>query len=308
MPNDRLKLAVVASALSQDPRVVPIRAREAGFRGVLFDAYAPALNVPDLAASGRREFRQFLSAQDRQLVGLQWDVGPKGFGPGADVDQALARLDRIMEAAAGLLSPLVCVEVGPLPEPPPAEQTKPQVTPGQAGLILLPTAGDIGKLAAPPEPPQRVAPPPDPALLSQVDGALSEAGRRADRYGVAVAFRSELASFAALERALRKASCPWFGVDLDPVMMLRDEWDADAIFSRLGSLVRHVRGRDATRGASHRTKPAVLGKGNVNWGETLANLDASDYSGWITVDPLELPDRVAAAVSAREALERLAGM
>jgi sugar phosphate isomerase/epimerase len=302
-----LKLAVVAAALSQDPRAVPARAREAGFRGVLFDAYSPSLNIPDLSASGRREFRQLLSAQDRELVGLQWDAGANGFGPGADVDQALARLDRVMEAAAGLLVPLVCVEVGPLPEPPPSAKPRPQVAAEQAGLILIPSAGDIGSLVNPHPEAQRPSEtrPPDPAFVSQVDGALAEVGRRADRYGVTLAFRSELASFAALERVIQKCACPWFGVDLDPVMMLRDEWDADEIFSRLGSLVRHVRARDATRGSNRRTKPAVVGKGAVNWGELLANLDQAGYAGWITVDPLELPDRVAAAVAAREVLVKL---
>jgi sugar phosphate isomerase/epimerase len=310
MPNERLKLAVVAAALSQDPREVPVRAREAGFRGLLFDAYSPSLNIPDLSASGRREFRGLLSAQDRELVGLQWDAGPKGFGPGADVDQALARLDRVMESAAGMLSPLVCVEVGPLPEPPPTATPKPRITSDQAGLILIPSAGDIGTVGTS----QREAPqpsdarPPDPAFVSQVDGALSELGRRADRYGVVLAFRSELASFAALERALQKSACPWFGVDLDPVMMLRDEWDADEVFSRFGNQVRHVRARDATRGASRRTKPAVVGKGAVNWGELLANLDQAGYAGWMTVDPLELPDRVAAAIAARKVLEKTSGV
>src|SRR5437764_13218959 len=137
MPNDKVKLAVVASAVSNDPRAAPTRARELGFAGLLFDAFSGALDIPDLSASGRREFRHVLSAQDRQLVGLRWDAGPRGFGPGADVDQALARLDRAMDAAAGLASPLVCVEVGPLPEPPRQPKPKPQVTPQQAGLILL---------------------------------------------------------------------------------------------------------------------------------------------------------------------------
>lgn len=308
MANERLKLAVIAAALSQDPRSTPARARETGFRGLLFDAYSPALNIPDLSGSGRREFRQTLSAQDRQLVGLQWDAGAKGFGPGADVDHALARLERVMEAAAGMQSPLVCVEVGPLPEPTPDAKSKPKVTPEQAGLILIPMAGDIAAAGGSrTEAPQRSSPPPDPAFVSQVDGALGELGRRADRYGVVLAFRSELASFAAMERVLQKSACPWFGVDLDAVMMLRDEWEADEIFSRFGNHVRHVRARDATRGASHRTKPAVVGTGAVNWGELLANLDETDYAGWVTVDPLELPDRVAAAVAARKVLEKLVG-
>ncbi|HEY2584363.1 MAG TPA: TIM barrel protein [Tepidisphaeraceae bacterium] len=112
-----------------------------------------------------------------------------------------------------------------------------------------------------------------------------------------LAFRSELSSFASLELALRQAACPWFGVDLDPVALLRDEWEADEFFSRLGPLVRHVRARDAVGGAGRRTKPAVVGQGSVPWEAVLGNLDQTGYQGWMTLDPVELTDRVGAAVA-----------
>src|SRR5512144_472442 len=102
MPNERIRLAVVAPAVATNPRLAPARSRELGFSGLLFDAYSSSLDIPGLTATGRREFRHVLSAQDQQLVGLRWDTGPKGLGPGADVEQALSRLDRVMEAAAGL--------------------------------------------------------------------------------------------------------------------------------------------------------------------------------------------------------------
>jgi len=298
MPNATDRLSIVASAVSNDPRQAPARSRELGFSGLLFDAYSASLDIPDLSTTGRREFRNVLSAQDQQLVGLRWDTGPKGFGPGADVDQALSRLDRVMEAAAGLVAPLVTVDLGPLPEPPPAVKPKPRITPDVAGLILLPTSSDLAAVRKP-EATSPSLPPPDPSFVSQVDGALTELGRRADRYGVTIAFRSELASFSAVERALKATACPWFGVELDPVSVLRDEWDVDEVFSRLGSFFRHVRARDALRGADRRTKPAIVGRGTVNWAELLSNLEAAGYAGWITVDPTELADRSAAAVAAR---------
>ena len=307
MPRSTLPLGVVAAALSNDLRAAPARARAAGFAGLQFDAYSSVLNIPDLSGSGRREFARLLAAQDQRLVGLRWDAGPKGLGPGADVDQALARLERVMEAAAGLASPLVSVELGPLPEPPAAPKPKPKVTREQAGLILLPEGlGGGGAGAAGSATPQAAAgPAPDPAFVSHVDGALAELCRRADRYSVIVALRSELASFAALERALRQVNCPWFGVDLDPVAVLRDPWDADEVFSRLGGFICHVRGRDAIRGADRRTKPAPVGSGSTDWGHLLSNLDEAGYAGWITVDPIELTDRATAATQAREYLAKL---
>ena len=305
MPKEPLRLGVVAAAVSNDPRAAPLRSRAAGFAGLLFDAYSAALNIPDLSASGRREFVRLLSSQEQQLVGLRWDTGPRGLGPGADVDQAVARLDRVMEAAAALGSPLVCVDLGALPEPPRLPKPVPRVTPQQAGLILLPTAADVDKASGAPARAEPPAPPVDPSFASQVDAARVEIGRRADRYNVVLAFRSELSSLAALARAISQSGCPWFGVDLDPVAVLRDEWDLDETFSQLGPSVRHVRARDAVRGAERRTRPAAVGKGNVNWEHLLSNLEGAGYVGWLTVDPLELPDRSAAAAQARQWLMNL---
>ncbi len=182
-------LAVLAAALSADPRQIPALARQAGFGGLLFDAFSGELNIPDLSSTGVREFRHLLASQNQQLVGLRVDLSPSGFGPGADVDRALSQLDRVMETAARAAGPLVCLELGPLPE-----QTS--------------GAADI-------------------AFASQVDAALADLGARADRYKTIVAFRSELASFAALHRAIAAVRCPWFGFDLDPVAILamRGRWE-----------------------------------------------------------------------------------
>ncbi len=282
--------AVVASVLSADPREAASAARRTGFAGLLFDAYSPTLTLGDLSGTGRREFRHVLAAADCQLVGLRVDLGVKGLGPGADVDRLLSQFDAVLSAAAGLVAPLVVAEIGPLPEPPPTVAARPAVTPEQAGRILLPSF-------APPPAPAAPPPPLDAVHAAAVDAALTELGVRADRYSVVVAMRSELSSLAALDRALSAARCPWFGVDLDPVSILRDAWDVDETFSRLGPLVRHVRARDAVKGTDRRTKPAPLGRGDTAWDHLLANLDGADYHGWLTLDPAELPDRPAAATA-----------
>src|SRR5688572_1027551 len=164
VPEEKSKLGVVASAFSPDARTAPTLARKAGFDGLLFQARSDPLDIAELSMSGRREFARMLSAQNQQLVGLRHDLGPKGFAPGAAVDRELSWLERVLEAAAGLGAPLVCLDVGPLPVPLPSEPSKPAVTPDMAGLILLPTlprAGAYTRIAA-------AAQPPDPAMVSQV--------------------------------------------------------------------------------------------------------------------------------------------
>ena len=291
MAKESLQIGVRAAALSADVREAARLARTSGFSGLQLDAVSPSLDVTTLSQTGRRELMHVLSSNDQQLIGLCADAGPKGFGPGADIDRILARAQKIMEAAKGLNAPLICIDAGPLPEPEATTAPPPRITPQDAGLIIIPTP--------PPAPREgRPVPGPDPAFLSHIDTALSALGALADRIGVTVVFYSDLASFAAMNRALTAARCPSFGVDLDPVAILRDDWTLDEIFSRLGPFIRHVRARDATAGADRRTKAACIGQGSTSWPELLAALDQTGYRGWITIDPLELPDRLAAASAA----------
>jgi sugar phosphate isomerase/epimerase len=291
-------LAVSATALTDDPRRAPQLARRLGFAGLAYPAASASVDLTQLSATGRREFRQLFSSQDQQLVALAADLGPRGFAPGADVDRVLSRLDKVLEAARGLAVPLVTADLGPLPPVADAPKPKPRVTTHMAGLILLPDTAAATSSDASQQP--SASPPVDPAFVSQVDAALLDLGQRADRYNVMLAFRSDLSSFASLDRALRRADCPWFGVDLDPVAILRDEWDADEVFSTLGPLIRHVRARDAVAGTDHRTRPAIIGQGTTDWPALLARLDEAGYHGWITIDPTELPDRTAAAQAGRK--------
>jgi sugar phosphate isomerase/epimerase len=251
---ESIQFAVTAETFISRIREAPRLSREAGFHGLQFNPFLPSLNLIDLSATGRREFRHWLAVHDQQLASLSVDIGPKGLSNKADLDRILSRLDTVMETAAGIGTRLVCVELNVLP-----------------GLE-------------------------DHQSNSQMDAAFSELGRHADRYGVIIAMRSELAGFASLERLLKTANCPWFGIDLDPVTILRDDWSMDEIFSHVGTLIRHVRGRDAVA-ANKRTKPTPIGSGSTDWSALFANLAGVDYRGWVTVDAVELPDRVAAATS-----------
>jgi sugar phosphate isomerase/epimerase len=269
-------------------------ARQAGFAGLLFDAFGSSLSITDLSITGRREFRHMMASQDRQLVGFRVDLGNKGFGPGADVDRLLSQMGKVMEAAAGLAAPLLCVETGPLPEPPRIPPPKPKITAEQAGLILIPSFDTTPTESTEPAPTPTSA---EIAFAAQVDAAMTEAGVLADRFNVTLALHSDLSSFAALQRTLQSVRCPWIDINLDPVSVLRDQWNLDEVFAQLGPLIRHVRGRDAVAGADKRTKPTTIGRGDTKWDRLLANLESADYQGWLSFDPGDLNDRPAAAIA-----------
>lgn len=291
-------LSVVATSVATDLRSAPKAARQLGFAGLQLPMSFGGVDLADLSGSGLRDVRQLLASHEQQLVAISADLGPKGFSPGADIDRVLKRLGSAMESARALMAGVVTVDLGPLPQPASPQKPATRVTPGMAGLILLPSADEVAAVA------KREAPPPaaDSSFFSQVDAAMLELGRWADRIGVTLALRTDLSSYAALERTLKAANCPWFGVDLDPVAMLRDAWEPDEVFDRLAELVRHVRVRDAIGGAGGRTRPAIVGQGDTAWPELLNRLDSAGYNGWMTVDPTELPDRTNGAAAARTVL------
>ncbi|HEY0910968.1 MAG TPA: hypothetical protein VGD75_12130, partial [Bradyrhizobium sp.] len=110
-----------------------------GFAGLQFGAPSSGLDLTTLSTSGRREFLHILSAQDMKMVGFSAAVGDKGLGPAADIDRELDRLDHLMESAAAMGAPLLCLDAGPLPEPPAAARPRPAISPDLAGAILLPS-------------------------------------------------------------------------------------------------------------------------------------------------------------------------
>jgi sugar phosphate isomerase/epimerase len=295
-----IRVSVVSSAFSADPRVAARIAREVGFGGLQFEAFG-GVDLTTLSQTGRREFLHVLSSHDQQLTSLAVDVGARGVGPGADLDRILAQLAKVLDAAGGLRCPVVCIEIGPLPEPPAPEKPRPMVTQEMAGLLILPPS-----ITAAPPPVAPVAPV-NPAWQSAVGVAMGAIAGVADRFGVTLAFRSELSSLSALVAAVRGPACPWFGIDLDPVAMLRDGLTPDGTFDLLGDLVRHARGRDASSGSDRRTKPQPIGRGDTKWDELLADLDAAGYHGFVTIDPTELTDRATAAAAGLKYL-KLHGM
>lgn len=170
-----------------------------------------------------------------------------------------------------------------------------------AGVILLPESGSgTGQEAGSPETTESAEAERDPVVDAQVSDAMAgmvEIGGLADRVSIAVALGTGLASFDSLLYALEQARCPWFGIDFDPAAIVGEGREVGAALAGCGQNLKHVRGRDAVRGERGKSKEVVIGHGGANWSQLLTLLDEAGYSGWITVDPIELADRRGAAVA-----------
>lgn len=287
-----LKFSVRALCLGDDIRQILPQAQALGFDGVELDLMVGLLNLAELSISGRREIRHLLARHDLALSGLRLSLEPQWLTTPARYDRALWMIRRGIEAAAGLQAMLVCLELGRLPGVNEPTAPRPPIPAQSAGLIIVPDPSPVEPVPAPAVPAEELS------LWDGVDSILTEAGQLADRTDVTIALSSELSSFASLLRALRGCVCPWFGVDLDPLGILRDRWPAEKIIDETGPLIRHLRGRDATVGSDRRTQPAAIGAGSTDWPLLLATLDQGGYHGWATVDTLDLPNRSAEASGA----------
>lgn len=278
--------------MGQTLREALARGQRLGFAGVSLDVVGGLLDTVSLSASGQREVRHLLSGHEQTLASLRARV------PGAslcgDLDRVLWQVQRCLIAAANLGAACLCLDVGALPPSRPAAARRQAITPRQAGLILLP--GDMD-LPVPQEPPASAE---ELAQWPDVEQAMIEIARLADRYGQRVALSSELSSIESLGQAQAAARCPLLGIELDPVAVLRDRWDMGKTLGELGEAVLQVRGHDALKGAGGRTQTVPIGRGSVEWDQLLYLLDEGGFKGWLTVDPLELPDR---AVQAQRAAE-----
>lgn len=286
-----LKFAVTAQSLSDDIRTAASIAQASGFVGLTVPARAPGVDLTQLSQSGAREYLHILSSFGQQLVAIEHRLDKNGISPTADIDRVLDDAAKLIRAAGELGRVMICLDVGALPPAATAAKPKPTVSPLQAGLIIIPEMPSVPAEASTPAEPR------DEKFEAAADTALREIGARADRHGIIIALRASLANFAALERAIAASRCPWLGVELDTQSILADDWSMDEVFSRLAPLLRHVRAKDGLRGSARRVQSTGLGDGQVDWPMLLANLDASSYGGFVTIDTTDLTDRRTAAVS-----------
>ena len=284
--------STVARALSDDLRVAIDSARSAKLAGLQVDAITRALDLTSLSTTGFREIARLFSSHNLRLIAVRCETGSEGFGPKSDTDRLLDRADGVLRSAAALGCESVCVDLGRLPPASVVHKPRPKVTKEMAGLLILPDSVTADE----PEPisiPTKI----DPALLSHWQQAMSTLGDMADRYGVSVAFSSQLSSLAALVSMVSSVRCPWFGYEFDTVALLRDDWSIDDLFTAVATDIRQVRARDAIRGEDRRTKPAIIGRGDVAWRNVLNMLKDAAYHGAITLDPTDLPDPAVALQS-----------
>jgi sugar phosphate isomerase/epimerase len=278
-----MQFSLLIHAISMDQRTTLRDIRLAGFSAVEL----PLSAIPaDLSASGQREFRHLISSHELSLNAIHLSFPGKGFMPGGDVDRLLDRTQQLLHTARDLGAKQVVIDLGPLPRVSNALAKKP-IDPAHLGLLILPDPPKVEVVSN--------DPPVDESATSFFDAAMIELGRRCDRMGVATVLRSSLSPVSGLAGAMKRAGCPWFFACCDPSALCVEGIDFHDAFNLIGPHISHVLAVDVIKGEGGRTKPAMIGRGDVPWRQLLSLLRDADYKGLLTIDPTELPDRALAS-------------
>lgn len=279
-------IAALASSLAPDLRRAADDARTLGFDGLTLEP--SRLDESARSRSGQRELAHIVASRGLKLAAIKHALPPRSLLDSSLADRALGETLRTIELAAGLRAGVLALDVGSLPDV--ADQPREPAQPSSldAGLLILPSREETERYGnAAPRSSRRS---PSPGNMQLVAGFVDELSRCADRFGVKVALGSSLARLDSLQQALNGISLPLVGLDLDPSALLSDAWTPDDAFERFDGRVLHVRGRDALLGQGGRSRPAIIGDGDVNWGNVIATLHDADCRATITIDPAELTD------------------
>ena len=159
---------------------------------------------------------------------------------------------QLCESTTAISAGICCVDLGRLP----GVRQEPPARPASAlswGLIIIPEPS----AAEPAEPP---VDPKELAGLGWHRQHHARGGRHGGSNGHPARLLQRTLKLCVSIAAARGSTLPLFGVDLDPVSILRDRWDLEHILDVIGESVRHVRGRDAIRGSSGRPSPRPLAR------------------------------------------------
>jgi sugar phosphate isomerase/epimerase len=125
-------------------------------------------------------------------------------------------------------------------------------------------------------------------LLLQV---LADLGRHGHRVGAALAAETGSADPRALLSLISAIPEGSLWADLNPGLLVANNFSATEAAKLLGPHVAHVHATDGTRDATRRRGlQTPLGRGSVDWPAVFAALEEHDYRGYFTIAPTDADD------------------
>lgn len=128
----------------------------------------------------------------------------------------------------------------------------------------------------------------------ELDRALEILSAAGERYGVRIAFDADVADLDALARWIDGYPPEAIGLDLSPADLILHQRSPAEYVERFGPRIAHVRANDAVRGLGAPGLCVALGRGSADLPELMARLEQYDYRDWVTVEPRDAADPVAA--------------
>lgn len=135
---------------------------------------------------------------------------------------------------------------------------------------------------------------------------LDDLARHGNHVGTILTIAPGRASAETLAKLAARVTAGPFGIDYDPAAFIVAGNDPLAALRDLYRTVVHVRVRDAIRDVDGSGVEVAVGRGEVDWPETLALFAEMDYRGWLTVDRTAGDDPAGDVVRAVEYLRQVA--
>ncbi|MEX0717966.1 MAG: sugar phosphate isomerase/epimerase family protein [Planctomycetaceae bacterium] len=135
---------------------------------------------------------------------------------------------------------------------------------------------------------------------------LNDLARHGNHVGAVLAIAPGRASAETLAKLAAQVTAGPFGFDYDPAAFIVAGHDPLAALRDLHRSVVHVRVRDAIQDVDGSGVEVPVGRGEVDWPETLALFAEMDYRGWLAVDRTGGDDAAGDVVRAAEFLQQVA--
>ena len=120
---------------------------------------------------------------------------------------------------------------------------------------------------------------------------LTELATIGNHIGTTLCLRSGTGEPDRLLDLLKGIDTGPLGIDFDPAATISAGREVSSDYSKLHSLVRHVRATDTAIAADNSSVEVPIGQGRVPWMELIVMLTEGKFSGWMTLERTTGPSK-----------------
>lgn len=267
----RIKLGISLKSLGQPFRRSLPPAQNLGVAGVELEAGGELL-PQRLTQTGRREIGHLLRSHDLAVSGIVCPLR-RGLDEAQDLEPRLEQIRLTMALAYDLGPRLVILQPGRLVLPT-QEAAPPRIILGEESDLT--TGGVLLGASSVPTNPQE-------SRANLMKESLDALGKHGDRIGVTLALDVALDDPAATIAYLDRFDSGSLAINYNPANLVIAGFNPHDAIKAFQKRIAHVHAQDARRISPSKLATVPLGHGDIDWMQLLADFEAIEYHGYVTV-------------------------